>query len=235
MRTLHVIGIDLQERLGVDLGCRGKDDVGVVLLGIGLLRSRSYIHMSVEHRRGLIVNNPLEAGITGAMRHVMVDLQVILDVLFLIHQIEAIHLGFATFAIDIDFDMVTEVAGIEADHHEMHPAITSLMDVEMRLQSCRFIEVLDAVHLQRGILFDHDVAMLLIGLKMLHVVREDNLAILPAFDDDIVFKKFHRRMHYRFISLIHSYPFSSSSIARCLPPDLTMRPSYITCTKSGTM
>ena len=65
VRALHVVGIDLKERLGVDLGRGGQDDVGVVLLGIGLLCPGCHIHMAVEDRRGLVVDDALEAGSDG--------------------------------------------------------------------------------------------------------------------------------------------------------------------------
>ena len=63
VRAFHIVGIDFQEGLGINLGCGSQDDVGIVLLGIGLLRSRSYIYVAIEHRRSLIVDDTLETGV----------------------------------------------------------------------------------------------------------------------------------------------------------------------------
>ena len=50
VRALHIVSIDLKERLAVDFGRRGQEDIAVVLVGIGLLGVFGHIHMAVEHR-----------------------------------------------------------------------------------------------------------------------------------------------------------------------------------------
>src|SRR5262249_31301441 len=59
---------------------------------------------------------------------------------------------------------------------------------------------------------------------------------LPGILAQVFEKAGGRRSHARSTaSSMPTYPVSSSSRASSLPPDLTMRPSASTCTKSGTM
>ena len=123
MRTFHVVGIDFKERLAVDFCRRSQKDVAVVLVGVGLLGIFGHIHMSVEHRRGRVVDDTLELLVAGSMRHVVVHFQVVLHMLGLVNEIKAMHLGVGTFAIQINMIGIAYITTIEGDDHDFQTAV----------------------------------------------------------------------------------------------------------------
>jgi hypothetical protein len=88
--TLHVVGVDLQLRLGVDLRLGAGQQVLVGQLGTGLLGLRMDVDASVEHRRGAIGDDAAKRLVTGAVGHRVLDAGVVVDVLVAARQVDAV-------------------------------------------------------------------------------------------------------------------------------------------------
>ena len=52
MAAFHVVGVDLQLRLGIDFGVVRQQQVAVGLVGITVLRIGMHDHLAVEYRAG---------------------------------------------------------------------------------------------------------------------------------------------------------------------------------------
>lgn len=57
--TLHIVGIDLELRLGVHTGLTGETEVAVGLLGVGVLSAFAHEHLAGKGTGGLIVEHIL--------------------------------------------------------------------------------------------------------------------------------------------------------------------------------
>lgn len=57
--TLHVVVVNLQERLGLHMSLVGQEDIAVVLYRLGLVGTVLYEHMSVNEARALSSRMPL--------------------------------------------------------------------------------------------------------------------------------------------------------------------------------
>ena len=67
MRTLHVVGIDLQLRLGGDARRLAEQDVAALLAGVGALGAGSDVDQSAELPDGLPPGNALDIGVAAAV------------------------------------------------------------------------------------------------------------------------------------------------------------------------
>ena len=171
VRTFHVVGIYFQERHGIDFSPVGQDDVAVVLIGVGFLRVWSHHHMSVEHRRGLVVQNALELLVARAVWHVVVDFHEVLDMLLLVEEVQAVDLQVGALAIEVDVVVVLHLAAVERHNNEVYATVGGLLDVDMCRELRVVVEVLNPVQLERGVVLHHDVALLLVRLQMAAVVK----------------------------------------------------------------
>ena len=68
MRALHVVGVDLELRLGVRGGVVGEQQVLVGLLGVGLLRAGPDEDAPVEDALRVVGEDAVEILVAGAMR-----------------------------------------------------------------------------------------------------------------------------------------------------------------------
>src|ERR1019366_5401430 len=81
VRTLHVVGVDLQLRLGINLRVIGKKKVAVRLLGIGLLRIFVHNDASVKNTMRLAVQDSVVELTAAAMRTGVLDVHVVVQML----------------------------------------------------------------------------------------------------------------------------------------------------------
>jgi hypothetical protein len=88
--TLHVVGVDLQLRLGVDLRLGAGQQVLVGQLGTGFLGLRMDVNAPVEHRRRAIGDDAAKHLVTAAVGHGVLDAGVVVDVLLAAGQVDAV-------------------------------------------------------------------------------------------------------------------------------------------------
>jgi hypothetical protein len=77
----HIVGIDLELRLGIELGVRRQHENLRHLLAVGLLRVGSHDHLALEHAARIAVEHALEQLAARAARHRVVDDERRVDVL----------------------------------------------------------------------------------------------------------------------------------------------------------
>src|SRR5262245_21881057 len=90
MRAFHVIGVNLQLRLGVNGGGVGKEQVLIGLLGIGLLRFLLDQDAAVEDAFGAVIQNAIVILVAVAIRAGMLNEHVMIGELIILGQIQAI-------------------------------------------------------------------------------------------------------------------------------------------------
>src|SRR5262249_27657710 len=79
--ALDVVGVDFQLRLGVDLRLVAQQQVAVGLLGVGLLCSLMDNDAAMEYAARLFVQDAVVVLAAGAMRRLVFDLHVVIQVL----------------------------------------------------------------------------------------------------------------------------------------------------------
>ena len=96
--ALHVVSVDLQLRLGVDLRVIGKQQVAVGLLGVGFLRILVHDDAAVEDAVCVAIEDPVVELPAAAARTGMFYQHVVVQVLVAIADEEAINQALAPFA-----------------------------------------------------------------------------------------------------------------------------------------
>src|SRR5699024_2288434 len=90
VRALDVVGVDLQLRLGVDLGLFRQQQRIRRLFGIGFLRVLVDDHLAVEHTAAAVAENAFEYLAAGAVLGGMIDTSVVVDVLAAVGDVDAV-------------------------------------------------------------------------------------------------------------------------------------------------
>ena len=90
MRALHVVGIDFQLRLCIDLRFTRKQKIFVGLLRVSLLRAVANKNLAIENRARLAIQNPLVKLATGAMRLAMINYRMRVGMLTAFDHIETV-------------------------------------------------------------------------------------------------------------------------------------------------
>ena len=88
--AFHVVGVDLQLRLGVGGGVVGEQQVLVGLLGVGLLRDGPDEDATVEDALGFVVEDAVEILVAGAMRLGVFDDHVVIGQLLAAREVKAV-------------------------------------------------------------------------------------------------------------------------------------------------
>ena len=96
MSTLHVVGIDLKHRLGVHTSLFGDREVLIGHLRGSLLSTMLYQHATSKGSNGLIVEHVFVKLVRGAMRNLMGNQRIVIDVLLLVGYHTTIALAFGT-------------------------------------------------------------------------------------------------------------------------------------------
>ncbi len=81
MRALHVVGVNLQLRLGIDLRVVGEQQVAIGLLGVGLLRVLVDDDAAVKDAVRVLIENPVIELPAGAVRTRVFDEHVVVEML----------------------------------------------------------------------------------------------------------------------------------------------------------
>ena len=113
MRALHVVGVDLELRLGVDLGVAREQQVAVGLVGLGLLRVRVHVHPPVEHPAPAPAGDALVVLAACAVRRHVLDVGVEVGVLASVRHVEPVEGAARVLAVEGDVDVVAREPGPE--------------------------------------------------------------------------------------------------------------------------
>ena len=104
--------------------------------------------MTVEHRRGRVVDDAFELFVAGAMRHIVVHLQEVFHMLGLVDEIQAMHLRIGTFSIQVDMIGVAHIAAVEGDDHDLQSAVGQLLDLKLPLDGGLIAYILQHIQLK---------------------------------------------------------------------------------------
>jgi hypothetical protein len=96
--TLHVVGIDFELRLGIDLGIVRKQQVPVRLLGIRLLRVFVHHDATMEDSMRMSVENTVVELTAAAMRTGVLDMHVVIKMLPSMAHKETVNQALAAFS-----------------------------------------------------------------------------------------------------------------------------------------
>ena len=81
MAAFNVVSVDLQLRLGGDVGIWGDDEISVALIGIRLLSIRMHVNLAAEHARRLAPQHAFVEFVAAAMGSRVFDRGVVVDML----------------------------------------------------------------------------------------------------------------------------------------------------------
>ena len=123
MGALHVVGEDLELRLGVDLGPVAEQQVAVGLLGVGLLRLGLHEHLAVEDRARPAVEDALVDLPAPAVGLVVVDGGVVVHHLLAAGEVEAVHQGLDVLVVEPDVQVVPRE---RAAHRQRERAVVAV-------------------------------------------------------------------------------------------------------------
>ena len=98
VRALHVVGVDFELRLGVDLRRVGKQQVAIGLLGVGLLRVLVHDDAAVKDAVRAVIENAVVKLAAGAVRAGVLDQHVVVEVLPAVADEQAVDQALAALA-----------------------------------------------------------------------------------------------------------------------------------------
>ena len=129
--TFHIIGIDLEHGLGVHTGLTGGRQVLVGHLRGGLLGPMLHEHTTSKGTCGLIVEHVFVEFVRGAMRCLMGNERVVVDVLLLIGYHTAIALALGTLAREREVEFVAGDTIVQGDDIVVDTAVGLLVDIDI--------------------------------------------------------------------------------------------------------
>ena len=100
MRTLHIIGINLQHRLGEHTGGLGSAKVLVGFLRSGLLGTMANQHATSESATSFIIEHILVKFVAGAMAYLMIDERIVIYHLVLVGDNTTIQEALSSLALE---------------------------------------------------------------------------------------------------------------------------------------
>ena len=130
MRTLHVIRMNLQLRLRVDLRIVGEEQIAVGLFGIGLLCVFVHDDPAVKDTMSMIVQDSVIKLPAAAVRAGMLDQHVIIDVLMVRAEEQAVDQALASFAGQNRMHVVPHQCPTEQNGMRRNICTSSLLDTQ---------------------------------------------------------------------------------------------------------
>ena len=130
MRALHVIGVDLELRSRVGLGLSGQQQAVITLLRLRLLCARLYDNTSTEDRARTVIENTPVPFVTGRLRLVVFDTRVVVHMLLMVRQGQAVEGAFRTTTVEVDLQFVAYQPAAQCDTVCSQMAVAVLLYVQ---------------------------------------------------------------------------------------------------------
>lgn len=131
MRTFHVVGINLQHRLGEHTRLFRGTEVLVTLFADGLLGIFAHQHPSCKSTGSLLVEHILIEFVTGAMTYLMVDERVVVHMLRLVGNDTTVAEAFRSFALEDEVEFVARDAVVQGDDVMIDTTVALLFDIDI--------------------------------------------------------------------------------------------------------
>ena len=130
MRAFHIVGINFQLRLGVDLRVVGEQQVAVGLLGVGLLRIFVDDNAAVENAVRVIIQNAVVKLAAAAVRAGVLDEHVIVEMLAAIADEQAVDQALAALAREHRMDVVAHQPAAEQQRMRGNVGASALLNAQ---------------------------------------------------------------------------------------------------------
>ena len=210
MGTLHVVGIDLEHRLGVH-SClfRGRQ-VLVGHLRDGLLGAVLHEHTPCESTYGLIVEHILIEFVRRAVRHAMGNQRVIIDMLLFVGNHATVAMTLSSLAREGQVELIAGDAVMQRDDIMIDTTVSLLVDIHIAHAYILIMGLLQTIEVERGIIAH-------VGLDDLcgeevaivsRMVAEEHLDLSPLLENDE-----HTTVH-------HQIGYDALGILRCRLQDV---------------
>ena len=151
VRAFHVVGVNFELRLGVDLRAVGKQQVAIGLLGVGLLRVLVHDDAAMENAVRAAVQNAVVELAAAAVRAGVLDQHVVIEVLLSAADEQAVDQAFAAFAGENRMNVVAHDRAAQQHGVRRDVRASSLLDAQrgdierarcLRARSCSARHVL---------------------------------------------------------------------------------------------
>ena len=186
MRTLHIIGINLQHRLGEHTGCLRSTEVLVGFLRNSLLGTMTNQHSTGKSTTCLTIEHILIKLVAGTMTHLMIDERIVVNHLVLVGNHTTIAEALSSLALEYEVKTVAGNTVMKRDDVMVYTAVSLLLDINVADTAVLVMSLLQAIEVETGILaykcLDNlsSEEVLVIGC----MVAEEELSLSTLFHDD---------------------------------------------------
>ena len=184
--TFHVVGINLQHRLGVHTCLLRGREVLVRHLRGSLLSAMLYQHPAGKGTHRLIVEHILIKFVGCAMRHLMCYQRVIVHMLFLVSYHTTIALALSPLARECQVELIACHTIMQRDDIMRHTTVALLVNIHIAYTYILIMRLLQTVEVQRSVLA-HEGLYHLRGQEVAVIsgmVAEQHLDFCPLFHHD---------------------------------------------------
>ena len=130
MTALHIIGINLQLRLGIHMRFASGAKITVRLLGTRMLCTRTYQYQACKSTDRLVVEHILKEFVAGTVGHCMVYGGIVVHMLVLIRNSHPAKVQFSTFAGKRNFGCIAGSTVMQSHSVQQNVAVSFLSDIQ---------------------------------------------------------------------------------------------------------
>ena len=186
MRTLHIIGIYLQHRLGEHTGSLGGTKILISFLRCCLLSTMTYQHTTSKGSSGLTIEYIFIKFIAGTMSHLMINECIVIHHLILIGNDTTIAETFCSLALEHQVETVAGDTIMKGNHIMVHTAVGLLLYINIADTTVLVMSLLKTIKIKTRILAYKSLNNLC-GKEILVVscmVAEKKLCLSTLLQDD---------------------------------------------------
>ena len=148
MGTLHIVGINLQHRLGVHTCLFGGCQVLVGHLRGGLLCTMLYQYTTCKSTCCLVVEHIFVEFIRGAMRNFVHNQRVVIHMLLFIGNDATIALALSTFAREGEVELVASNTIMQRNHIMVYTTVSLLVNIDIAYAYILMMCLLHAIEVE---------------------------------------------------------------------------------------
>ena len=129
--TFHIVRINLEHRLCVHTGFLGGAQIGVALVGNGVLCVLAHQNTAGKSTYGLIVEHIFIELVAGTVAHTVINQGVVIHMLLLVGNDTTVEVSLGTLARKGHFTTVTGQSVVQSDGIERHVAVGLLVYIQI--------------------------------------------------------------------------------------------------------
>src|SRR5690606_3073967 len=151
VRTLYVIGPNLQLRFGIDNRIFGEENIVVLLKGVGLLSVLTDKDLPIKHSYALIGKNNLVQLVGFSVGNGVIHVGVIVHVGFAIDQVDSVHVSFGIASYQIQVEIISYHFAGKGNVDRLEPCVSLNIGFDVTYLDHVFSFVLQSVKVDIGI------------------------------------------------------------------------------------